>query len=55
MTFKAKKQHSVNIEHQLKSKLAWPACKKSVYEIKIKNGTGSITTAKSGVLIGLLV
>ena len=30
--FKAKKQHSVNIEHQLKSKLgiAWPMCKKSM-------------------------
>ena len=28
--FKAKKQHSVNIEYQLKSKLAWPMCKKSM-------------------------
>ena len=25
---KAKKQHSVNIEHRLKSKLAWPVVKK---------------------------
>ena len=28
--FKAKKQHSVNIEYQLKSKLAWPMRKKSM-------------------------
>ena len=28
--FKVKKQHSVNIEHQIKSKLAWPKCKKSM-------------------------
>ena len=31
LTFsKANKQLSVNIEHQLKSKLTWPACKKSM-------------------------
>ena len=28
--FKAKKKYSVNIKHQLKSKLAWPLCKKSM-------------------------
>ena len=28
--FKTKKQHSVNTEHQLKSKLAWPVCQKSM-------------------------
>ena len=28
--FKAKKQHSVNTEHKLKSKLAWPVCQKSM-------------------------
>ena len=49
--FKAKKQHSVNIEHQLKSKLAWPACKKSIYEVKIKNGTGSMTRANREFLL----
>ena len=53
--FKAKKQHSVNIEHQLKLKLARPVCKKSIYEVKIKYGTGSMTTAKSEVLIRFLL
>ena len=28
--FKAKKHYSVNIEHQIKSKLAWPVCKKGM-------------------------
>ena len=47
--FKAKKQHSVNIEHQLKLKLAWPVSKKSM-NLKLKNGTESMTTAKYEVL-----
>ena len=28
--FKSQKQLSVNTEHQLKSKLAWPVCQKSI-------------------------
>ena len=36
LTFvKDKKQHSVYTEHQLKSKLAWPVCIKSM-EVKLK-------------------
>ena len=27
---KGEKQHSVNIQHQLKSKLGWPVCTKSM-------------------------
>ena len=30
-------------------------CVQKEYEVKIKNGTGSMTTAKSEVLIGLLL
>ena len=33
--FKAKKKLSVNIEHQIKSKLAWPICTDSI-EVKMK-------------------
>ena len=51
--FTAKKQHSVYIEHQRKSKLACLVLKKSVYEVEIKNGAGSMTTAKNEVLIRL--
>ena len=41
----------MNTEHQLKSKLAWPVCQKSM---KLnKNGTGAMTTAKNDVFIGL--
>ena len=40
---------------QLKLKLARPVCKKSKYEVKIKYGTGSMTTAKSEVLIRFLL
>ena len=49
----AKNQHSVYIEHQRKSKLAWLVLKKSVYEVEIKNGAGSMATAKNEVLIRL--
>ena len=41
----------MNTEHQLKSKLAWHMCQKS---IKLnKNGTGAMTTAKNDIFIGL--
>ena len=50
--FKAKKQHSINIEHQLKLKLTWLVCIKE-YDVERKNGTGWMTTAKSEVLHGL--
>ena len=40
LTFlKAKKQHSINIEHQLKSKLTGLVCIKE-YDVERKNGTG---------------
>ena len=38
-----KKQHSVNTERRLKSKLAWPVRTKSIYELQNKNGTGAMT------------
>ena len=34
-----------NIEHRLKSKLAWAVC--TEYEVKLKNWTGAMTTAKN--------
>ena len=34
--FQSKKYHYVNIEHQLKSKLARPSCAYKEYEVKIK-------------------
>ena len=41
----------MNTEHELKSKLAWLLCQKS---LKLKqNGRGAMTTAKN-VFIGLL-
>ena len=43
--FQSKKHHSVNIEHQLKLKLAWPL---------YKEGGGPMTTVKNEVFIGLL-
>ena len=44
-------QHSVNTEHELKQKLAWPVCQKSM---KLKqNATEAITTAKNDVFPGL--
>ena len=43
--------NSVNIEHQLKSKLAWPVCWKSM--ILNKNGTEAMTKAKNQAFIGL--
>ena len=39
-------QHSVNTEHSLKSKLAWPVCTNEV-----KNGTGAMNTAKKKFLL----
>ena len=51
--FKANEQHSVTIEHQWKSKLAWPGCNKSIYEVEIKNSTGSMNTEKNEVPIRL--
>ena len=50
--FKAKKQHSINIEYQLKSKLAWLVCIKE-YDVERKTGTGWMTTEKNEVLHGL--
>ena len=41
-----RKKHSVNIEHQLKSKLAWSVCTKSM-KLKLKNGAGAMTTVKN--------
>ena len=41
----------MNTEHQLKSKLTWPKCPKSM---KLKpNGTGAMTATKNAVFIGL--
>ena len=52
LTFlKAKKQHSINIEHQLKSKLTWLICIKE-YDVEKKNGIEWMTTAKNEVLNG---
>ena len=43
--FQSLKQHSVNTEHWLKSKLAWPVFTNSM---KLnKNGTGMMTTGKN--------
>ena len=42
--FQSWKQHSVNIEHQLKSKLH-DLCAQGVWS-ENKNGTGAVTTAK---------
>ena len=42
-TFPEPKQHPVNIEHWLKSKLAWPVLQ-SVH----KYDTGALTTTKNG-------
>ena len=47
--FSKLKKLSVNAEHQLKSKLSWPVCSKSI----TKNGAGTMTTAKNTVFIGL--
>ena len=41
----------MNTEHQLKSKLTWPRCPKSM-EVN-QNGTGAMTTTKNAVFIGL--
>ena len=41
----------MNTEHQLKSKLTWPKCPKSMQ--LNKNGTGAMTKAKNAVFIGL--
>ena len=41
----------MNTEHLLKSKLTWPNCPKSMRWKK--NGTGTVTLAKSVVFIGL--
>ena len=42
----------VNVEHQLKSKLAWAVCTKSM---KLnKNGAETLTKVKNQVSIGLL-
>ena len=41
----------MNAERQLKSKLTWPKCPKSM-KLK-KNGTGAMTTTKNAVFIGL--
>ena len=40
----------MNIEHQLKLKLAWVVC--TEYQVK-KNWTGAMTTAKNEVFVGL--
>ena len=41
----------MNTEHQLKLKLAWPVCTKSM---KLKqNGAETLTTVKNEVFIGL--
>ena len=50
--FKVKK-HSVNIGHQLKSKLVWAVCTKSL--ILKKYGAGTMATVKNGVFIGFLL
>ena len=41
----------MNIEHQLKLKLAWPVCQK-IMKLN-KNGRGAMTTAKNDVFIRL--
>ena len=41
----------MNTEHDLKSKVTWPKCLKSI-ELK-QNWTGAMTTAKNAVFIGL--
>ena len=43
--FQSLKQHFVNMEHWLKSKLVWPICTKK-FEVK-KNDTGAMTAAKN--------
>ena len=50
--FQSKKHHSVNIEHQLKSKLARPWCAYKEYEVK--NGAGAMATVKNEGFLGLL-
>ena len=49
--FSKLKKLSVNAECQLKPKLTWPKCPKSM---KLKqNGTGAMTAAKNAVFIGI--
>ena len=50
--FSKAKNNIINIEHWLKSKLAWPVLTKE-YGVKIKNGTGRMATAKNEVFVGL--
>ena len=50
--FSKLKQHSVNIEHQLKSKLEWPACIKYM-KLKLKWHRRSYKAGTSEVFIGL--
>ena len=50
--FSKLKQHSVNIEHQLKSKLEWPACIKNM-KLKLKWHRRSYKAGTSEVFIGL--
>ena len=47
--FKTKKQHSVNTEHQLKSKLAWPVCQKSIKLKQIE--WGELAFGREGIKI----
>ena len=49
--FRCYKQHSVNIEHPLKSKLAWNLCTR---DTKLKNNTVAMTAAKNEVWSGWL-
>ena len=46
-TLKSKLKQHANIEHWLKSELAWLVCTKS----KNKNGTGAMATAKMKFLL----
>ena len=50
-TFFKLKQLSLNTEHQLKSKLTWPVCRKCM-KFK-KNRAGTMTASKNAVLIEL--
>ena len=52
--FKAKNQHSVNIEYELKSKLAWLVCKKSM-KLNLKMVQDQQLQPKNKVLFGLLL
>ena len=52
--FKAKNQHSANIEHQLKSKLAWLVCKKSM-KLNLKMVQDQQLQPKNKVLFALLL